>query len=72
VKLLLKELTLRPAGTDAAGAALDDGADDDGAEDEGDVVVAVLLFELLLQAASRPTSPNTAMPASTPCGRRWA
>jgi hypothetical protein len=70
-KLLLKELVLKPAGTAADGAAVDDGADvgdTDGAVVA--VVVAEVLFELLLQAAVSPARPITATPRSNRRGRR--
>jgi hypothetical protein len=71
-KVSLNELTLKPAGTLADGAAVDDGADD--GADVGAVVVAVVvaevLFELLLHAAISATSPRTATPPNNRRGWR--
>jgi hypothetical protein len=71
-KLLLNELVLSPAGTEADGGAPVDaeGAAED--DDELDAVVAVVLFfELLLHAAIRATNPSAAIPWSHRRGRGW-
>jgi hypothetical protein len=72
-KLLLNELTLKPAGTLADEAAVV-GEAEGAVVGEGEVVVAVVvaevLFELLLHAAVSAASPTTAMPTNNRRDRR--
>jgi hypothetical protein len=70
-KLLLNEVTLKPAGTLAEGAAVDGDADVVGAD--GEVVAVVAddeLLWLLPHAVISPASPNTAALTSNRRGRR--
>jgi hypothetical protein len=69
-KLLLNELTLKPAGTLAEGAAVVGDAAVVGADGDVEAVVADELLWLLPHAVISPASPNTAALTSNRRGRR--
>jgi hypothetical protein len=70
-KLLLNELTLKPAGTLADAAEVDGDADVDGEDGDVEAVVAELFLLLLPHAAVNPTRPTAAMPTSNRRDRRY-